>query len=285
MGRRHFAIVISAFSLVQTSGAQDRCTKAAAPLASWENVGAFSNAPNQGTLAAGNACYLNSMPFCCAYECINYINRFFGAHWGYDAYTYFTDAQTVTCTGHPGQAKGLVPFKNGGLVAPEPDDILVFDQSPGLPLVGGACLDAPSSTSGQGRFGHVALVTGVSNGMVTIIEQNWSPTGTFALPISKQCGDGQTACMMAPRAGMPILGWVRAPIRVQATLDGNPWPVTQVNATGAILTQGTGAINYTITGPPTANAKALPSGTQVPRPSGELSGRVSTTRCLHHLVQ
>jgi len=245
-------------------------------LASWENVGAFSNAPNQGTRSAGNACYLNSTPFCCEYECINYINRFFGAHWGYDAYTYFTDAQIVTCTGKPGQAKGLVKFENGGVIAPEPDDILVFDQSPGLPLIGGTCLDAPSSTSGQGRFGHVALVTSVSSGSVTIIEQNWSPTGTFTLPISTKCGDGQTACKMAPRAGMPILGWVRAPIRVQATLNGNPWPTTQVNSTtGAILIGGTGAINYSITGPPGTNTNVLPTGTKVPDravnfPSGSL---------------
>jgi len=184
MDLRSYLILLLSW-LIGPLAAQNNCTKAAAPLSLWENVGAFSNAPNQGTQSAGNACYLNSTPFCCEYECINYVNRFFGKHWRFDAYEYFTDAQTVTCTGNPGQAKGLIPLKNGGFIVPEVDDILVFDQSQGLPVTGPShtCVDPQNPKSGIGRYGHVALITSVSNGTVTIIEQNWSPTGTVSLPI------------------------------------------------------------------------------------------------------
>jgi hypothetical protein len=76
---------------------------------------------------------------------------------------------------------------NGGAVAPQFGDLLVF----------GSTTSSPA--------GHVAVVAGVASDHVDVVEQNWAlsnPTGRARLPL-----DGTT---MAARLGMPVLGWLRA---------------------------------------------------------------------------
>lgn len=82
-----------------------------------------------------------------------------------------------------------VPFEqlpNGGGVMPRFGDILVFDVTPAF------------------SSGHVAVVTGVGPGYVSIVEQNASWTGRANLPIS--------GTYMPPRLGsnQPVIGWLRA---------------------------------------------------------------------------
>jgi surface antigen len=76
---------------------------------------------------------------------------------------------------------------NGGAVAPQFGDLLVF----------GSTTSSPA--------GHVAVVAGVASDHVDVVEQNWAlsnPSGRARLPL-----DGTT---MAARLGMPVLGWLRA---------------------------------------------------------------------------
>jgi hypothetical protein len=76
---------------------------------------------------------------------------------------------------------------NGGAVAPQFGDLIIFGSGAGSPA------------------GHVAVVAGVGSDHVDVVEQNWAlsnPTGRASLPI-----DGTT---MQPRLGMPVIGWLRA---------------------------------------------------------------------------
>jgi surface antigen len=76
---------------------------------------------------------------------------------------------------------------NGGAVAPQFGDLVIFGSTPGSPA------------------GHVAVVAGVGSDHVDVVEQNWAlsnPTGRARLPL-----DGTT---MQPRLGMPVVGWLRA---------------------------------------------------------------------------
>jgi hypothetical protein len=76
---------------------------------------------------------------------------------------------------------------NGGAVAPQFGDLLIFGNTTSSPA------------------GHVAVVAGAGSDHVDVVEQNWAlsnPTGRARLPL-----DGTT---MAARLGMPVLGWLRA---------------------------------------------------------------------------
>jgi hypothetical protein len=82
-----------------------------------------------------------------------------------------------------------VPFAqlaNGGGVIPQYGDILVFGPTAAF------------------TSGHVAVVTGVAAGLVSVVEQNASWTGRASLPIS--------GTYMPPRLGsnQPVIGWLRA---------------------------------------------------------------------------
>jgi hypothetical protein len=76
---------------------------------------------------------------------------------------------------------------NGGAVAPQFGDLIIFGRAPTSPA------------------GHVAVVAATGPDHVDIVEQNWglsNPTGRARLSIN-----GTT---MPDRRGMPVLGWLRA---------------------------------------------------------------------------
>jgi CHAP domain len=234
VGLRVAVILIGVLLLgARVARAQDRCS--GDPLAIWESVGVYSNAPYQRQAIS---CNPTPGPYGFQFQCVEFINRFFKTDWYGNAYTYFLDAETPTITK---KAKGLVTFRNGGTVIPEPDDILVFDQPSG-------------AAAGLGRYGHVALITAVTPTSVTVLEQNWSATGVASIPMSSVTSGTTTTYTVASRAGHPVLGWVRAPLRIEATLDGMPWP-----ALGT-----TGSVEYTVSGPVGSDQRRLPDGTKVP---------------------
>jgi len=135
---------------------------------------ALSNGPDQGT-----ACSCAGSDL---YQCVNYVQEYYinvvndrGAlSWTGNANAYFQSAA----------AKGLLAFSNGGHIPPEPSDILVFQ---------------------GGHYGHVAIVETVSESQVTIIEQNWSPTGTTTLPVVVASG----TYTLGPRGNYAVVGWLR----------------------------------------------------------------------------
>lgn len=153
-------------------------------IASYKGVDVFSNAPFQAGL---NDCETRGQ-YGLRYQCVEFVKRFYSQAlhvsgaiaWYGNAVDYY----------HTAEAKGLLRFPNGATaVAPEPDDIMVFS-------------DYLTDTAG-----HVAIVTGVADGQVNLIEQNFSCTGTVSLALSRDPASG--SWRVANRNGMPVLGWLR----------------------------------------------------------------------------
>jgi hypothetical protein len=79
--------------------------------------------------------------------------------------------------------RGMLQFVNGGPEKPRANDILVFD----------------------GKFGHVAIVTGVGTSGVEVIQQNIYMTPRERFPISEVNGRYNVG------EGRKPLGWLRKP--------------------------------------------------------------------------
>ena len=133
------------------------------------------------------------------YQCVEYVRRFYHLVKGFEtregrraerwewehAGTYFTNAGD----------KGLEAFENGGPVPPRPDDILVFQGGP---------------------YGHVAIVTAVTDDHIEFIEQNFSPTGTGRLAYDPAVH--RVANRIVRRGAVVVEGWLRP------RSDGPPQP-------------------------------------------------------------
>jgi hypothetical protein len=118
------------------------------------------------------------------YECVELVVRYSTIRWG-DRDWRINSAYQMYGAG-PSLPSPMLQFPNGGAVAPQFGDILVFDKTATAP------------------WGHVAIVSGTSPGYIDIVEQNWgnsAPTGRAQLPIS-----GTT---MPARYGVPVIGWLR----------------------------------------------------------------------------
>lgn len=123
------------------------------------------------------------------YQCVEYVRRFYHLvkgietregmmekRWGGDAGTYFKAAA----------GKGLDAFENGGAASPLPDDILVFRGGP---------------------YGHVAIITAVSDDHIEFIEQNLSPTGIGRLAYHSDTH--RVADRVVPGGVLIVEGWLR----------------------------------------------------------------------------
>jgi surface antigen len=148
-------------------------------LARYKNVPAFSNGEYTGT---GTPCEKDRGIYGLRYQCVEYIKRFYAVALGVDVSKWATpSAQEYYQTAG---AKGLEAFENGGTEPPAPDDILVF---------------------AGGTYGHVAIITRVTDSSVEIIEQNWSKSGVATLSLSSTGG----RYTLSPRGRYIALGWLR----------------------------------------------------------------------------
>lgn len=170
------------------------------------------------------------------YHCVEYVRRFYGcalgfptkkvptgSPWDGDAYTYCTNPSL----------KGLVAYPNAGTVRPEPNDILVYDRV----LVGK-----------KFPHGHVAIVTAVTDSSVSLIEQNWSPTGVVDVDMTHDVINGTWT--VAPRGRSdpkaPVKCWLRTPAtgffddfnRRDSNSVGNLWSEVELNPTDARILNG-----------------------------------------------
>ncbi len=124
------------------------------------------------------------------YQCVEYVRRFYHLvkgietregmtekQWEWEhASTYFKNAAD----------KGLDAFENGGPIPPLPDDILAFQGGP---------------------YGHVAIITAVTDDHIEFIEQNFSPTGIGRLaynPFTHRAVD-----RIVPGGINIVEGWLR----------------------------------------------------------------------------
>lgn len=132
------------------------------------------------------------------YQCVEYVRRFYSIALGVDTSRWPRPMHAVEFYSRAGEL-GLTPFPNGGTVAPAQNDIIVF-------------------RSATQRFGHVAIVTGVSSSTVGVIEQNFSRTGLAVL--DRIPGSN----MLRPRGTYEVVGWIRrggtAPQQRTIVVDG-----------------------------------------------------------------
>jgi len=143
------------------------------------------------------------------YQCVDYVKRYYkfrnaGLH--LDLYQPTISARNYYVKyDDPSfrfiKESGLLRFSNGGEVAPEPGDILVYDD--------------PS-----GSYGHAAIITNRTANSLETIEQNWSLDGRFTLPLSVSSGRYNVICNRTDKNGSfyNVLGWLG--LRVGMFQDG-----------------------------------------------------------------
>jgi hypothetical protein len=151
-------------------------------------------------------------PYGDAYQCVELVRRYYDGlvapqyspllnktAWRGDATTYWGTYTT----------KGLTRFYNGGVFAPQKDDILVFQET---------YVDSKGKTI---TLGHVAIITTVAYSSVSIIEQNWDQYGARDLSY-----DPATHAISVGTSKYWVLGWLRSALASESTsaLDSGPWP-------------------------------------------------------------
>ena len=143
-----------------------------------DGIAVYSNAGN-----VDNGC---SVQYGIAYQCVELVQRYFALRWGY-APIWAGVAAAGDMRGH--HPDGIQFIANGGLPGPREGDALLF--------YGGA-------------FGHVALVERVDrrNGVLDLVEENWSPTGAASLPIF---ADNTVAIRDSAFGSYSVAGWLHSP--------------------------------------------------------------------------
>lgn len=156
------------------------------------NVWAYHNGAYQetGTACAGSGTYGY------LYQCVEYVKRFYHLGKGVPTLSSNWSGNGDTWFGSAG-VRGLTAYKNNYSTSPPASgDVLCY---------------------AGGSYGHVGIVTGVTdngggNYTVATIEQNWSPSGTANLQMTKtstQSGAGHY--YVASRANYTVQGWLRFP--------------------------------------------------------------------------
>ena len=127
-------------------------------LSSFNGIAAYSNGDNQGT---GDSC-LGWSSTGLDYQCVEYTQRYFNALYGV-APVWPVNYAFDMCSAYPA---GITPTSDA-----QPGYGVVFNWPP---------------------YGHTAVVTSVGDGVITVIEQNGSPSG------ENQYSTGQVLCYLAP---------------------------------------------------------------------------------------
>jgi len=120
------------------------------------------------------------------YQCVELAQRYFALRWGYPPTWVGVGAAADMPANHPGDIQ-FIP--NGGSPGPREGDALIFY---------------------GGGFGHVAVVSGVDrhSGQLSLVEENWSPTGAAALPIY---ADNTIGIRDSAYGSYTVAGWLHTP--------------------------------------------------------------------------
>ncbi|MES2309579.1 MAG: CHAP domain-containing protein [Verrucomicrobiota bacterium] len=129
------------------------------------------------------------------WQCVEFIKRFFYLAknhsmpnvWGHA--TDFFDPQIPH--GEINPDRGMIQYQNGGNVAPEPDDLIVFQNLT--------------------HYGHVAIITEVTENTVSMIQQNVGKTTRVTLPLSLKEGT-----YWIGDENLQATGWLRVSLVPQA---------------------------------------------------------------------
>ncbi len=146
-------------------------------LTSLDGVQVYSNAGD-----VDNGC---TSTYGISYQCVELVQRYFSIRWGYPAIWQGVAAAADMRTHHPA---GVIFVPNGGSPAPRRGDSVLFY---------------------GGGFGHVALVSAVDRkaGIVRLVEENWSPTGTASLTVYP---DGTAGIRDSAFGSYIVAGWLHS---------------------------------------------------------------------------
>jgi surface antigen len=119
------------------------------------------------------------------WQCVEFIKRYYFDHLHFTMTNGMGNAKDfydpAVLNGKLNRQRGLLQFRNDSLSKPEPGDILVFG----------------------GKYGHVAIVTRVSDTEVEVIQQNIYMTPREVFPLSVQNGIYSVGSKRKPN------GWLR----------------------------------------------------------------------------
>ncbi len=124
-------------------------------------------------------------------QCVEFVNRFLARYLGY---------RNLTMTGHAhsyytgARRKGLRRFKNGGKEAPQEYDLLILRGEKGEKC---------------GTFGHVAVISLVTDRNVCVVQQNTHPSIEPWHTCHKLNRSGDSFTVTG--AFCPVIGWSRLP--------------------------------------------------------------------------
>lgn len=124
------------------------------------------------------------------YQCVEFVKRYYFEHLNHrmpDTYGHARDFfDPALSEGVRNPQRALIQYRNGGSSKPKPDDLMVF----------GPTLLNP--------YGHVAIVSHVSDTRVEIIQQNPGPFGSSREQLTLVSQNGGWLC-----GSTRILGWLR----------------------------------------------------------------------------
>ena len=122
------------------------------------------------------------------WQCVEYVKRFYydalshkmPSVWGHAADFFDPEVQH----GEINPARGMLQYQNGESIPPQPDDLIVFRHS---------------------KYGHVAIVTKVTEDQIEVIQQNVYGSPSAVYPIIREEGKYTVGSSLKPA------GWLRLP--------------------------------------------------------------------------
>ena len=136
------------------------------------------------------------------YQCVEFVKRYYYERLNHKMPDSHGNAKDFFRLGLPDGAlnvqRGLLQFAKGSRSPPRPDDLLVF---------------GPSLLN---RYGHVAIVSAVSDSAVEIVQQNPGPFTTSREAIPLRLGNGVWKLQ-----NKRVLGWLRKPAKVVSQAGAN----------------------------------------------------------------
>lgn len=192
----------------EASAGQGGGTAARAPygtnVGSYQGVASYSNAvltcPSQPACLFGVGDGRTTGTYGYEYQCVEYVVRFFATVHGYQNLNGNGDAATWWNAPRLAAGRALERYANGGTVAPQPGDAIVF---------------------GGGTYGHIAVIRSVDATSVHIIHQNWlhsAADSDLPLPLTR---NGSAWTVGPPSSGYTTLGWLRVPGATPAPICGD----------------------------------------------------------------
>ena len=126
------------------------------------------------------------------YQCVEFVKRYYYKHLDHEMPETYGHAKSFfdkkVEDGELNKARGLVQFTNPGVSKPKVDDLIVFEGTSWNP------------------YGHVAIIAGINDEELTIIQQNPGPNSESRINISIDQKNGKWHV-----DNSQVLGWLRKP--------------------------------------------------------------------------